>query len=952
MLSNPLTCYHAFPTIYIIHKEYIYKSQTGTKCVIDAFGFVIVFPGQILQVPMSPSKDQAVTITSSTNIIDSDGIRMGPGSAVLIQQRSLPSPANVNNTSKCDLYDVNDDEDGVQKFLKIKVVKQVTEMDGTVSGTLLITPNALMFDPDVTHPLVIENGHELYMVMAHMDDIMSVAVYKDIEALTQETADSTDIIYDPDHLRTPPPSQDGGASTTGLIESEAGGLPQIVEESGHKLSVADKEDLSDKDVDKSSAERRTDIYSCQHPSTIAQQYRSLSETETEVMKACESDQNECVFITDVNAYCLPEYCFAALQLFTNVAFAFVLYLQIQSLFKKLSLSARAQSIRGSVASSAGKVTQTAMSGTKSVAHGVVTHTKSAADTLQSGIETSAKMAAKGVDVMTSLPQGIVAVGSGLLEGLQTNADDMSQQHSVFNKIIDEVRNEASLRREQSLATLEALKQKTQLARESFLRGDSNLTTFACATSWSDMPELFKPVNEMISKPEASNNYSQQYITSQLPYYMIVKLNKKKRHSKCSFIVIWSRSSSNDNLNNTRLTRREFWFAIPRNKANAIYQFLLQWTPDKYGQEESKVTSSIAIPREEYCQSKEHDDAIELAYSLGHGNGFIVLDSDADEKLVATPDKRHDEGSSLRNRSNGSSEHGSVINENVDEVKQKREVERYTGSVDRYDEASHKSRKRSLHKSFKKLRQRAFSTPSSLKKLADISSGEKPPTPVFGKGSLNREWEIVTVEEMCRRLSLSCIDQMLMPIPDGASESQILDEDMIREVHYSFQIMQILPARAEGYPWVNIYNSEKHGFSLHTFYRKMMEWDEDMSPILLIIRDCQDHVFGGIASSAIRPSEHFFGTGDSSLLFKFVSNTHSDEKELKSFKWSGDNQYFVKANKDSLIMGAGRGHYGIWLDADLNYGRSQRCDTFKNEPLAGDFEDFNIQFIEAFGFKMV
>lgn len=29
-----------------------------------------------------------------------------------------------------------------------------------------MTPNALMFDPDVNHPLVIENGQEIYIMMA------------------------------------------------------------------------------------------------------------------------------------------------------------------------------------------------------------------------------------------------------------------------------------------------------------------------------------------------------------------------------------------------------------------------------------------------------------------------------------------------------------------------------------------------------------------------------------------------------------------------------------------------------------------------------------------------------------------------------------------------------------------------------------------------------------------
>ena len=40
-----------------------------------------------------------------------------------------------------------------------------------------------------------------------------------------------------------------------------------------------------------------------------------------------------------------------------------------------------------------------------------------------------------------------------------------------------------------------------------------------------------------------------------------------------------------------------------------------------------------------------------------------------------------------------------------------------------------------------------------------------------------------------------------------------------------------------------------------------------------------------------------------------------------------------------------------FSADLNHGRSQKCDTFDNEPLAGEKEDFIIQFVEAYGFRM-
>lgn len=99
--------------------------------------------------------------------VSEDGIRKGPGGAVpahvrrgsFTKTQSAPIPRGSNDEA---------DTDCLQRFLKIKV-KQVTESDGTVSGTLLVTPNCLMFDPDVSHPLVKENGPDLYGMVAKWD---------------------------------------------------------------------------------------------------------------------------------------------------------------------------------------------------------------------------------------------------------------------------------------------------------------------------------------------------------------------------------------------------------------------------------------------------------------------------------------------------------------------------------------------------------------------------------------------------------------------------------------------------------------------------------------------------------------------------------------------------------------------------------------------------------------
>jgi len=54
---------------------------------------------------------------------------------------------------------------------------------GPVEGVLLITPNAVMFDPNVSAPIVISKGAEEFGMIACMDTIMSAAIYHDIGAM-------------------------------------------------------------------------------------------------------------------------------------------------------------------------------------------------------------------------------------------------------------------------------------------------------------------------------------------------------------------------------------------------------------------------------------------------------------------------------------------------------------------------------------------------------------------------------------------------------------------------------------------------------------------------------------------------------------------------------------------------------------------------------------------------
>ncbi|KAJ6661064.1 hypothetical protein lerEdw1_016865 [Lerista edwardsae] len=165
-----------------------------------------------------------------------------------------------------------------------------------------------------------------------------------------------------------------------------------------------------------------------------------------------------------------------------------------------------------------------------------------------------------------------------------------------------------------------------------------------------------------------------------------------------------------------------------------------------------------------------------------------------------------------------------------------------------------------------------------------------------------------------------------PVLNG--QSNIMREEEIRK------LVPHLPLRVTGHPWNLIYGTAKDGFSLKTMYRSMTDV---ASPVLLVIKDTDGQIFGAFSSTAIHISSCFYGNGET-FLFSFMP-------QLKVFKWTGKNMFFMKGDADSLAIGGGSGKFGLWLDGDLNHGGSHPCETFNNEALSPK-EEFLIQDLEV------
>ncbi|XP_049756207.1 nuclear receptor coactivator 7 isoform X1 [Elephas maximus indicus] len=198
----------------------------------------------------------------------------------------------------------------------------------------------------------------------------------------------------------------------------------------------------------------------------------------------------------------------------------------------------------------------------------------------------------------------------------------------------------------------------------------------------------------------------------------------------------------------------------------------------------------------------------------------------------------------------------------------------------------------------------------------------------------KSWEIITVEEAKRRKSTCSYydedEEEVLPILQPHSA-------LLENMHIE-QLARRLPARVQGYPWRLAYSTLEHGTSLKTLYRKSASLD---SPVLLVIKDMDNQIFGAYATHPFKFSDHYYGTGET-FLYTFSPN-------FKVFKWSGENSYFINGDISSLELGGGGGRFGLWLDADLYHGRSNSCSTFNNDILSKK-EDFIVQDLEVWTFE--
>uniref|UniRef100_A0A8C5SKH0 TBC1 domain family member 24 n=1 Tax=Laticauda laticaudata TaxID=8630 RepID=A0A8C5SKH0_LATLA len=188
----------------------------------------------------------------------------------------------------------------------------------------------------------------------------------------------------------------------------------------------------------------------------------------------------------------------------------------------------------------------------------------------------------------------------------------------------------------------------------------------------------------------------------------------------------------------------------------------------------------------------------------------------------------------------------------------------------------------------------------------------------------------------------------------------------------------IPERFSLYPPVLLFSTSENGYSLQRFYSCC----EGYEPTLLLLKNTLGEICGAFLSSDWNERKKrggttsFFGTGECFIFtvhpkmerYEWVFIKKPEQAKtlpcpqrqqtikyhlspflaVRHFKLpSKTASMFMSGNQEGIIIGGGGGQ-ALYVDANLNHGRTEHCETFDNPPLCQ--QNFQVQLLEVWGFQ--
>lgn len=770
----------------------------------------MIFPGQVLAVPDRSGNKEMGDGNADTNKTQDALSSIRPplssgfsGDAL----RPPPSPHRLPRTP-ANSVDVERslDRDCLEKFLKI-TVRHITDGQGVVAGVLLVTPNAVMFDPNVSDPLVIEHGPESYGVIAPMEYVVNSALYYDIAIMrVKDTNLPRPEIPKPEIYWGPVPiTQESPSPAKDASLSKDTTFPE--------LTTTASQDDNDSSCSCGGDTRESSAFPKAFEHELLTPGGDISPLNAEVEtgqkspssatdQAHQSQPSQAVVVGDLTpiaeATQRQESTHAAALLLTpNVAQTQSDNINVQDFAqtdtqqdcndKKRTTSVTfdlSQEDHGLTESSADDLSQETR---KQKVLKRLSYPLSWMDGFNSSDKENMPGQQPGPGVVGAPPASTHPVGSTerVSEGVNmssTGSLDSSEpkQTGVFSNVISGVSSGVS-------GVTNMLSRRTSLdfaRRPSGSQGPpsqqqpqiTTATTTNTATvtiqqlpasqqfaqpqhkraQYKDGPKFgLKSMVSMDDMPELFASFDKlipkpSSANDESPLYLCLRMGKpaNRKIPKSTPIMSYGKKKM----------RPEYWFSIPKSRSDELYHFFQLWAQDIYGE-----LNEEDITRRGFLLLEEETD---------------VWDDDASES--------------------GESGEGRIAGEITEMTKE----------------------------------------------------------------MTKESWEVASMSEELRRAlyssnSLTSLDLEVF-LPDILGETEIIT-DHVRKSMY-----KKLPARAQGYSWKLVFSTAQHGFSLNSLYRKNSDVD---SAMMIFIQDTHQNVFGAVLSCSLHVSELFYGTGEC-FLFRF------------------------------------------------------------------------------------
>ncbi|XP_011506170.1 PREDICTED: oxidation resistance protein 1 [Ceratosolen solmsi marchali] len=896
---------------------------------LNRLGSTFIYPGQQLRVP---AKGEGAPGGEKSESTGSEGIQEHEEHDELPSVEKellhnlkpvLAKPGHLERV-KTPLGNANAMNEDIQpykeRFLKI-TVRHITDGQGVVGGVLLVTPNAVMFDPNVSDPLVIEHGPESYGVIAPMEFIVNAAIYYDIAHMRVGHAeigqpDKKPEIY---YMKKPAVAANGAASTAAAAATDAArktassgkdeNFPELtVEDSESVCSCAEPEgdafpkafdkDLidqtnlstdeastKDKDKEKNDASAKDETGGGQSSRTLEERRRSMLDhhwavpskdrcsfsVDDEQQDSLNSEKAESsksnVIPEDEESSLVKQSCHdSGIDIRDpNPPLPVVQPIVAKKVYSDADIVLSSDWVPPITIAPTNVTTSTLDS--ESVINGRK-KTGSVSFSLDSNNEEQEKEDEHKEDDKQETRKNKMlkrlSYPLSWMEGLTGESKD--EDSKTPSDKISSLPNSADSHHSSVFSKVFSRRSSVgAFSRQQPLNssGSSSIDSSRGSKTSTAPPRLdYRSMVSVDDMPELFVSFDKLIprparSCEDPPLYLRLRTGRPKDKK-----IPWSTPIMSYGK---KKIRPEYWFSIPRNRVDDLYRFIHAWVPSLYGE-----------------LDEEHWKEL----------GYILSDTDTDLSPELAPRDSVEAGDT-----------------GVDEGK---DGEGKSAEISELTRESWELIKAPYVKLYSILK--TSSTSADSEQIQDpevLSMSEELRRALYANSAISLDTEII--------------------VPDLVGTTEILSDE------HREQLCRHLPARAEGYLWTLVFSTSQHGFSLNSMYRKMAKIE---SPILLVIEDTEGNVFGALTSCSLRVSDHFYGTGES-LLFRFTPR-------FQAFNWTGDNLYFIKGNNESLAIGAGDGKFGLWLDGDLYQGRTQSCSTYGNEPLA-PHEDFVVKTLECWAF---